>query len=62
MHKPVDRGVFSAEPQPMVEKKFQITAAMGHSKGLSHRAFGVALRLGASCGQPVQWASWRLIP
>lgn len=40
----------------MVEKQFQITAALGHSKGLSHRAFAAAaaaLQFGGSCAQPV---------
>lgn len=35
-------------------KQSQITAAMGHSKALSHRASaGAALQFGASCGQPM---------
>lgn len=38
----------------MAEKQFQVTAALGHSKGLSHRAFAAAaLQFGGSCAQPM---------
>lgn len=44
--------VFSAEPQPVVEKQSQVTAAIGQSQGLSHRTFcAAALQFGGSCGQ-----------